>query len=201
MSEHPPSGPTHGHGTSGFPSAPTGFQSGPPAWQPTPPKEQSRGLTYVALAIALIATVLAVVGWFRPTPPPPPQTHPSTPTYTEQQIADAKARACAAVDLVHKGVALQSGANKTGGVNADPAIAEAQAANARLSIISGSWYLRDQLDPATPQPIADMVRHLSDIMLDMGANYLAGARDADPSQSALLGDGDSTFAHALESCK
>lgn len=190
-----------GHGTSGFPSAPTGFQSGPPAWQPAPTKEQSRGLTYVALAIAVIATVLAIVGWFRPTPPPPPQAHPSAPTYTEQQIADAKAKACAAVDLVHKGVALQSGANKSDGVSADPAVAEAQAANARLSIISGSWYLRDHLDPATPQPIADMVRHLSDIMLDMGANYLAGARDADPSQSVLLSDGDSTFAHALESCK
>jgi hypothetical protein len=206
MSENPPSGPFPGHAVSGFPSAapPTGFNpapTGPPPWQAAPPRGQSgRGLTYAALATALIAAVLAIVGWFRPSPPPPP-AHPAAPTYSEQQIADAKTRACTAVDVVHKGVVLQSGANKADAVSADPALAEAQAANARLSIIGGSWYLRDHLEPATPQPLADTVRHLTDVMLDMGANYLAGTRDTDPSQSARVSEGDSTFAQALELCK
>src|ERR1700684_2310115 len=115
MSENPPSGPFPGHAVSGFPSAapPTGFNpapGGPPPWQPAaPPRGQSgRGLTYAALATALIAAVLAIVGWFRPSPPPPP-AHPAAPTYSEQQIADAKTRACTAVDVVHKGTTLHAG--------------------------------------------------------------------------------------------
>jgi hypothetical protein len=205
MSENPPGGSLHGRGTGGFPSAPpqAGYHPPPasPPWQAAPPQGQSRGLTYAALAIAVVATGVAIAGWFRPSPPPPPPAHPSTPTYSEQQISDAKARACAAVDVVHKGVVLQSGANKNDAVSTDPALADAQAANARLSIIGGGWYLRDHLDPATPEPLADTVRHLTDVMLDMGANYLAGSRDADTQQSARLSDGDSTFAHALELCK
>ena len=202
MSEYPPSGPSAAHGPSGYPPAPSGFPgaaAGSPVWL-SPSPGPSRWPTFLALALALVASGLAIVGWFRPTPPPaaPPS---KTPTYTEQQISDARTRACAAVDTAHKGVVLQSGANKQDAVSSDPALAEGQAANARLSIISGSWYLRDHLDPATPQPLADTIRHLSAVMLDIGANYLAGARDADQAQSTLLSDGDSTFAHALELCK
>ena len=202
MSEYPPRGPSAANGPSGYPAAPTGFPgaaAGPPVW-PSPSRGQSRWPTFLALALALVASGLAIVGWFRPSPQPA-ATPSKTPTYTEQQVSDAKARACAAVETTHKGVALQSGANKQGAVSSDPALAEGQSANARLSIISGSWYLRDHLDPATPQPLADTIRHLSTVMLDIGANYLAGARDADQAQSALLSDGDSTFARALELCK
>jgi hypothetical protein len=192
----------HGQGTSGFPPAPTGFQSGPPAWQPAPPKEQSRGLTYVALAVAVIATVLAVVGWFRPTPPPPPPAaHPSTPTYTEQQIADAKTRACTALDLVNKGAVLHSGTGAPPQQSSDPAMAEAQAADSRLSIIAGGWYLRDHVGPATPPDLKSTIEHLSDVALDMGQNYLAGAQNNDSAQANLIKEGNSTFAHALELCK
>ncbi len=81
----------------------------------------------------MIATVLAIVGWFRPTPPPPPQAHPSTPTYTEQQIADAKAKACAAFEVVNKGVTQHAGTNAPEHSSNDPAMAEAQAAALRVS--------------------------------------------------------------------
>jgi hypothetical protein len=80
-------------------------------------------------------------------------------------------------------------------------MAEAQAADARLAIIAGGWYLRDHLDPATPPTLADAIKHVSETMLDLGANYLAGARNADPAQSALIKEGNSGFAHALELCK
>jgi len=190
----------HEHGTSGFPSAPTGFQSGPPTWQPAPPKGQSRGLTYVALAIAVIATVLAIVGWFRPTPPPPP-SHPSAPTYTEQQIADAKARACGALNLVNKAAIQNSGTGAPPQQSADPAMAEAQAAGSRLSLVAGAWYLRDHLDPATPEPIAAAFRHISQIMLDLAENYLVGIQNADPAQADLIKQGNAAFPQALELCK
>ena len=141
MSENPPSRPVPAPGTSGFPAAPTGFPGAPtgtPPWPPAPPRP-SRWLTFVALAIGLIATGLAIVGWFRP-PLPAAPPHSGAPSYTEQQIADARTRACAAVDTTHKGVVLQSGAGAQDHVSSDPALAEAQAANARLSIIGGSWY-------------------------------------------------------------
>lgn len=205
MSENPPSGPLHGHGATGFPSAPTptGFHpapSGPPAWQPAPARGQSRGLTYVALAIAVIATGVAIVGWFRPVAPAP-QAHSSAPTYSEQQISDAKARACAALDVANKSAALHSGTGPQAQSSSDPTMAEAQAANSRLSIIAGGLYLRAHLDPATPQPIADAFQNLSKITLDLGEGYLAGARNDDPDQAELIRQGNSAFAHALELCK
>src|ERR1700734_89952 len=104
MSEYPPSGPSAANGPSGYPAAPTGFPGAAPgsaAW-PSPSHGPSRWPTFLALAVAVVASGLAIVGWFRPTPPPaaPPS---KTPTYTEQQVSDAKARACSALDLVHKG--------------------------------------------------------------------------------------------------
>jgi hypothetical protein len=201
MSENPPSGPLHGHGTSGFPSAPTGFQPGPPAWQPAPTKGQSRGLTYVSLAVALIATVLAIVGWFRPTPPPP-APHAAAPTYTEQQIADAKTKACGAFELVDKGVVLQTGGgNPRPEPSNDPVMAEARAADARLSLVAGSMYLRDHLNPATAPNLASAVRNYATILANLAQNYLAGIKDADPAQESLLKDSDAAFAQLHEMCQ
>lgn len=202
MSETPSSGPP-AQGASGFPAAPpAGFPAapaGPPPWPPAPPKS-SRWLTFVALAVALIATALAIVGWFRPAPPPP-SPHSAAPTYTEKQIADAKARACKALDTVNKAASLHSGTGPQAQASNDPVMAEAQSANSRLSIIAGGWYLRDHLDPATPPAIAAAIQHLSGIMLDLGENYLAGAQNEDPAQSALIKEGNSAFARALELCK
>jgi hypothetical protein len=203
MSEHPPSGPSAAHGPSGYPAAPTGFPgtaAGSPSWPSAPPRAQSRALTFVALAIALIATGLAIVGWFRPsTPQQSPGSAP--PTYSPQQVSDAKARACAAVDVVQKGVGMHAGTGSQAQLSSDPTMAEAQSANARLAIIAGGWYLRDHLDPATPQPLADAIRHVSGILLDLGQNYLAGLRNEDPTQSGLIKDGNSGFDHSLELCK
>jgi hypothetical protein len=78
---------------------------------------------------------------------------------------------------------------------------EAQAADARLSLVAGGWYLRDHLDPATPPPLAAAIQNLADIMLNLAANYLAGAKNADPAQAALLNDSDSAFARVQELCK
>ena len=174
MSEHPPSGASHGPGASGFPSPPTEFpgaQGGPPPWPPMPPRGPSRWPTFLALAIAVIATGLAIVGWFRPTPPHP-APHAAEPTYTEQQISDAKTRACKAFELVDKGVTLQT----NGEASSDAAMAKAQGANARLAQYRAGWYLKARLDPPRHQSIAAAVQHLSDVLLDLGAKYEAGLR-------------------------
>jgi hypothetical protein len=80
-------------------------------------------------------------------------------------------------------------------------MAEAQAADSRLSIIAGGWYLRDHLDPATPQDLTAAMQHVSEVALDLGQGYLAGAQNKDPAQAELIKEGNSAFKHALDLCK
>lgn len=96
-----------------------------------------------------------------------------------------------------KGIELQTHAE--GGDN--PAMTAAAAANGRLSLVSGGWYLRDHLEPATPETLAAADRSFAAIVLDLAANYLAGAKDADPPQAALLASGESAGARITELCK
>lgn len=200
MSENPPSGPSNAHGPSGFPAAPgpTGFPTAPagsPPWPPAPPRP-SRWPTFAALTMALIATGLAVVGWFRP-PQPAPPPRAVAPTYTEQQISDAKTRACSAFEVVQKGVTLQTNEEPS----ADPAMRKAQAADGQLSVVAGGWYLRDHVEPATPPPVATAVQHLANLLLDLGANYIAGEHDSDPPQATRRADAVSAFEHVGKLCK
>src|ERR1700722_3717131 len=150
MSEYPPSGPSAAHGASGYPPLPTGFpgtQTGSPAW-PSPPHRPSRWPTFLALALAVVASGLAIVGWFRPTPSAPPPRS-TGPTFTEQQISDARSHACAAFELVNKGVRLET----NGQLGSDPAMELAQGTNARLTTISSGWYLKARLEPAAPSDL------------------------------------------------
>jgi hypothetical protein len=123
--------------------------------------------------------------------------HISTPAYTEQQISDAKSRACKAFETVDKGVTLQT----NGEASSDPAMAKAQGANARLATISGGWYLKARLDPATPSELSAAIRNLSDVLLDLGANYEAGVGDEDTVQAALKSETNSDFSRVAELCK
>ena len=198
MSEYPPRGPSAANGPSGHPVAPTGFPGaavGPPVW-PSPSRGQSRWPTFLALALALVASGLAIVGWFRPSPQPA-ATPSKTPTYTEQQISDARSHACTAFELVNKGVRLET----NGQLGSDPAMELAQGTNARLTTISSGWYLKARLEPAAPADLAAAMQHLSDVLLDLGANYLAGAKDDQPSQAALKSEGNSAFDRVTELCK
>jgi hypothetical protein len=200
MSEQPPSGPPAPSGTGGFPTSRGRFPGAgvaPPRWPSTAPRGTSRALTYVALGIALIATGLAVVGWFRPSPTTPPTARNTDPTYTEQQIADAKSKACTAFETVQKGTTLQTNLPQTD----DPAMANAQATHAQLSLVAGGWYLRDQLEPATPPPLAAEIGKLAKTLADVGANAIAGAKNADPPQAARMDEANSAFTRIAEMCK
>lgn len=194
MSETPPSG----HGARGISAASAASGPCPPPQWPTPAPRPSRWPTFAALAIALLATALAIVGWFRPSVPHQ-SASPAGLSFSPQQVSDAKTRACDAADTVHKGALLHSGTGTQ--QSSDPAMAEAQAADGRLAVISGGWYLRDHLSPATPKTLTDAVQQLAQVMLDLGANYLAGAKNADPGQAALIGEGNSAFARVQELCR
>jgi hypothetical protein len=198
MSEHPPSGPSAAHGSSGYPAAPTGFPRAPVGshtW-PSPSGAPSRWPTFLALALAVIASGLAIAGWFRPAPTAPPP-HSTGSTFTDEQISDARGHACTAFELVNKGVGLET----NGQLGSDPAMQLAQGTNARLTTISSGWYLKARLEPAAPTDLAAAIRHLSDVLLDLGANYLAAAKDDQPSQAALRSEGNAAFDRVTELCK
>ncbi len=200
MSENPPSGAMHGHGASGFPPAPTGFQPGPPAWQPAPPKGQSRGLTYVALAVAVVATVLAIVGWFRPTPPPAP-AQAAAPTYSEQQIADAKTKACTAFELVDKGVVLQTGGETR--ARANQRSRDGRSAGGGCAAFAGrgivgtceTILILRRLRNWRPQSATSRT-----IMSKPGAELLGWRQGCGPAQAALIKEGDASLRSATLRC-
>lgn len=198
MSENPPSEPYQLPGTGGLPISRTGFAGAPgsPSWPPPPPRGPSRWLTFAALVISVIATGLAVVGWFRPSQTAQ-RPEAAAPTFTDQQITDAKNSACAAFETVKKGTTLQTNLPHTD----DPAMANAQATHAQLSLVAGGWYLSQQLDPATPPQLESEIRKLAKTLADVGANAIAGAKNEDPPQAARMDEANSAFERIADLCK
>jgi hypothetical protein len=145
---------------------------------------------FTSLAIALVALGVAIGACLRPVPE---SKAADAPTYTDQQVAEAKAKVCAAFERVRTGVRLQVGAN--GGD--DPVLKQAIAANARLSLIGGAYYLQVRLDSATPPPVATAIRELSDILLELGENALAGSTD----DQRLEQQADAKFNQLASLCK
>lgn len=121
--------------------------SDPPAPPSTDPPQWSRWVAPAALVCALIAVVLSAWALLSPanetiTVDAPPEP----PSGTDQQIADAEARACAAFNSVRGAVVQQTNVDP----DSDPANARAAAANARLALAAGGTYLWARLDPVTP---------------------------------------------------
>ncbi len=158
---------------------------------PLGPPRLSRWVAVIAVAIALIAIALAAWSLLRPPPAPP------APSFTGQQIADAKARACTAYNTVRIAVSRQTHANLGGG----PVAVQAVAANARLSMAAGGSYLLARLNPATPSPLAPAIRSFADNLQDIAMNELAGVNNNDPAQAARLRDGEAAGARIADLCK
>jgi len=149
-------------------------------------------LTYIAMILAIAA--LAVAGWalYR--------SEFSKPSYSDTQRAEAKVKACSAMDLVRRGVSLNTNLAPAGGPG-DVTGSMAVAANARVSLYDGGQYLLAKLDPATPSDLADSVRKLANLLMDIGAAATAGAQNSDPEQAARLKDADAVNATITELCK
>lgn len=201
MSEPPPSGPFFDRSASGFSPVPPAAGAYPgstgPSQRSSASSQHSRWPSFAALAIALIATALAIVGWFRPIQPPPAPTPSAGPTYTEQQITDAKAHACSVFETVKRGTTLQTNLPQTD----DPAMANAQATHAQLSLVAGGWYLKEELDPATPAPLSAAINELAKALSDVGTNAIAGAKNADPAQATRMDKANAAFGRVADVCK
>jgi hypothetical protein len=129
---------------------------------------------FALLAVGLLVTLaVAIVGWFRPVPAKPPPA----PVYSSQQVADAKAKVCAAYKQVRKALDA-AGAREVGN---DPTASLAVATASRQALDAGSRYLLTKLteEPATNPDLATAVRKLADIYQEITVSYLANASDSE----------------------
>ncbi|MDT5224992.1 MAG: hypothetical protein QOG19_2399, partial [Mycobacterium sp.] len=110
----------------------------------------------MSLGIALLAIGVAIGPWFRPLPKNEP---PPAPTYSSQQVADAKAKVCAAYGKVHRALILS--ADRNGG--SDTTAILAVATSGRQVLDAGSRYLMTKLSesPATPRDLDTAMRKLA----------------------------------------
>ena len=116
---------------------------------------------------------------------------------TGQPTAESKQKVCAAFDTVSKAVQLQTHAD----LGPDPIAQTAVASNARLSLIGGGEYLRNQLDEQTPKELADAARAFANDLSDIAVNALAGATNDDPQQTARMTAGEAARTKLVDLCK
>jgi hypothetical protein len=102
-------------------------------------------------AITLVAVGAAVAAWLRPMPDIK-SAAPRTPTFSDQQVADAKSKVCAAYTKIHHAVDIN--APRNGGDN--PMAQLTVAVNMRQVYVIGSAFLLTTLadEPATPGDLA-----------------------------------------------
>jgi hypothetical protein len=157
-----------------LPPAPPPHAPGPQPWQQVGPPPPKRWPAFASLVIALGAIGLAIACWFRPSPSAPA---PSRPTYTEQQVADAKAKMCAAFGEIDHALGVASARS----AGSDPTTGLAVATSTRQVFEVGSRYLVTKLtaEPATPPDLADEVRKLADSYQEAVVGYLADASGSD----------------------
>lgn len=120
----------------------------------------------------------------------------AAPTYTDEQVAEARANVCAAYGKVHQAVLINTGRNGD-----DPASIFAIAANARIALYDGGGYLLTKLEqaPATPTDLADGVRALAAAYQQLAIDYLAEVPDEE--QQAALQAVDATNAPVFGMCQ
>ncbi|MGV0792241.1 hypothetical protein [Mycolicibacterium sp. XJ1819] len=120
--------------------------------------------------------------------------------YDAIQRAEAKVQICKAMDVVRRGVSLNTNLAPAGGPE-DVTGAQAVAANARVSLYDGGQYLLARLDPATPEDLANKVEQFANDLMDIGAHATAGAPNEEPEQAARLKQADETNSAITELCK
>jgi hypothetical protein len=148
-------------------------------WPPTPPREPARWPVFVMFAITLVAVGAAVAAWLRPLPEK--SASPTAPTFSAQQVADAKSKVCEAFDKVLKASSINGA--RTGGD--DPNTQLLVAVVQRNVFITSSVHLMSALadNPATPAGLAAAVKKLSDLYQVVTLDGSMGDRN-DPAHDA-----------------
>jgi hypothetical protein len=147
-----------------------------------------------ALVLAVIATSLAVAGWFFPH-----KSASSTPTYSDQQTKDAKKHICETFMVVDRAVVRNSRLKNP--ENGGPIGALSVATAARAAFYDGGAYLRDRVsqEPATPPDLAKSVNDMGSTLEELAIGYLAGAKDF--TQDEVRQSLDDKIKATVEICK
>ncbi|WP_219067137.1 hypothetical protein [Candidatus Mycobacterium methanotrophicum] len=148
-----------------------------------------------ALALAVIATTVAVLGWFYPHK----DAASSAPTYTDQQTKDAKKHICETFKLVDHEVVRNSRLKNP--PNGGPIGALSIATAARLAFYGGGAFLRDRVaqEPATPPDLAKSVNAMGSTLEELAIGYLAGAPEF--AQDSLRQALDDKIKATVDLCK
>jgi hypothetical protein len=135
---------------------------------------------FLMLLVTLVAVAAAVAAWLRPIPHGT-SASPASPSYSEQQVADAKSKVCGAFEKVHH--VLQMNSTRSGGD--DPNSQFLVAINARQIFMTGSSYLLTILSdyPATAPGLAAAVSNLAHLYQVITLDGLASDLSV-PSQNA-----------------
>lgn len=125
----------------------------------------------------MTAVAVAIGAWFRPVPT---ADAPTTNTYSDQEVSDAKKAVCAGFNKVH--AALVTNAGKSGD---DPTQAAILAVNGRLATYAAGDFLLVQLQdqPATPTELVELVHKLAVIYQTIALDQIG-----DASRTQLDGD-------------
>jgi hypothetical protein len=147
-----------------------------------------------ALAVALTALAVSLAGWFRSEPhnnQPPPK-----PTYTQQQIADAKAKVCAAFAKLDRAV----GVLKALPPDSDALVV---AVNTRQVFDVGSRNLFTTLaeEQATPADLASAVHKHASSLGEAVIGYQDGLTNSDPEMRPLVEVNNATADTIRQLCK
>lgn len=129
--------------------------------------------------VIVVVAVVAVVGWLRPMQDNRRATPPA-PTYTDQQVANAKTNVCAAFGKIDHAVALS---DAEAARSTDRAAQLAAAALGRQVLDFGSRYLFAQVaeNPAAPSALTLAVKEQANALQDLLVGYINGAPPGDPS--------------------
>jgi hypothetical protein len=179
MSETPPTGHPSAPGPVGFPPGlPPPGPWGPPG--PIALNTPARWPMLVMFLITLVAVAAAVAAWLRPIPHNSSVTPPA-PTFSDQQVADAKSKVCAAYWKVQNVVTV----NVARTAGDDPNSRLLIAVNQRQVFVIGSAYLMTTLaeQPATPADISAAANDLAHLYQVMTLDGLVGNSN-DPAHNA-----------------
>jgi hypothetical protein len=155
----------------------------PGPWGPVAPvafNRPARWPMFVMFLITLVAVGAAIAAWLRPIPHET-SSIPNSPTFSDQQVADAKSKVCAAYNKVQRA----SSANQTRNGGDDPNLQLLVAVTMRQVFEAGSAYLLKTLaeEPAAPADLAAATKNLADLYQVITLDGLAGDLN-DPAHNA-----------------
>jgi hypothetical protein len=151
------------------------------------------------LAIALVALAVSIGAWLRPPPESKPPAAPASAIYTDQQIADAKTKVCAAYQKVQQALDIAAARNS----GDDPTAVLAVATSVRQVFDFGNRYLLAELadEPATPPDLVDAVRRLASSYRETTLGLLDGLTASDAALKPTLSAGDEATLTVQRLCK